>query len=86
MVVLAPRAPASVAVDSVVVAVEYGVGIALMAAQFVVLLILVGLIGYPMFSSGWVGTIDDINKVVLWAFAIDLSVAGVRQLTSSRTA
>lgn len=39
-------------------------------------LVIVMLTGYGLFLLGWSGSLADVTKVVIWAFAIDLSVAG----------
>ncbi|HVF04279.1 MAG TPA: hypothetical protein VNA20_05525 [Frankiaceae bacterium] len=63
----------------------YSAGALLTVVQLIVLLVLVGLVGYPLFSANWVGTLADMTKVLSWAFAADITVAGVKKLMQPST-
>ena len=54
-------------------------GLHVLAAVIIVLFT-----GYALFLSNWTGTYADLVQVVSWAFAVDLSVAGLTALVTSR--
>ncbi|MFC4068690.1 hypothetical protein [Actinoplanes subglobosus] len=86
-VVLAARAPLRdqlrAAPQGILLAVA-GAGVLLL--QTLAALAVVLLIGYGLFLPGWTGTLQDVTKVVVWAFAIDLSVAGLTALLAPANA
>ncbi|WP_432842744.1 hypothetical protein [Dactylosporangium sp. CA-092794] len=52
-----------------------GAGIAVLHS--VAALVVVLLLGYALFLPGWSGSLADVSKVLVWAFAVDLSLTGL---------
>jgi hypothetical protein len=55
-----------------------GAGAALV--HTLVALVIVMLVGYGLFLPTWSGTLADVTQIIVWAFAIDLSVVGLTAL------
>lgn len=65
-------------------AVGFAVSAAALVLQTLIVLGFVVIVGYPLFGADWAGTAADMSKVLVWAFAVDLSVEGLRAITAGR--
>jgi hypothetical protein len=58
------------------------------AAEFLHVIAAVAVVlftGYALFLPTWTGTFADLAQVVFWAFAVDISIAGLTALVTSQT-
>ncbi|WIM93245.1 hypothetical protein ACTOB_005218 [Actinoplanes oblitus] len=81
LAILPNRSPArdrwNAASRGIVLAVA-GAGVLLVHTLVAVAIVL--LVGYGLFLSSWTGTLNDVTTILVWAFAVDVSIAGLSAL------